>query len=108
MAHMIDQKFNRKSGKPCGEFGKLPRVDQELQMPFHVAAERAEALEFLQADPAAIEHIEPKAHHACILQRDEFAFGSIWRDDSDPPQPPRLCLKRLYKQAVVGTMRANL
>jgi hypothetical protein len=83
-------------------------VEQELQMPAELAATVAEALELVEADAAAEQHVEAQADDACVFQPGELGVGRVRADHGDAAQPVAVGRQRLDHQPVVGAVHADL
>ena len=67
VAHVVDDERHRQARDGRRQGGELARIEQELQVPAELAAQRAVVGELVEADAAAVEHVEAQADHAGLL-----------------------------------------
>ena len=95
MAHMVEHQRHRQPRQAAGDRRQLPGIEQELQVPAHLAGERPVGLDRVEPDPAAEQHVEAQADHAGLLERGELRVGQAERDHRDAAQALPVGAQRL-------------
>ena len=108
MAHVVHDEGHRQLRQTRRHRRQVLRIDQELEMPAELPRQISVAVHLIEADAAAIEHVEPEPDDAGLLQSLVGGIGQAERDDADALQALRVRPQGLDHQAVVGPMDADL